>query len=117
MNGKAIAKGTVEDRRRAICQRFSAEFCPKVGLSRDAGSRAQPLNGLRHPPEGDASGWYIWRGTDLSDVDDYFQPMHVEHMAEEYPEAVEFLALPPGWRFLVAPGQLDVWFDESLLKV
>jgi hypothetical protein len=25
--------------------------------------------------------------------------------------------LGPGWRFLVAPGQEDVWFDPNLLSV
>lgn len=73
-----------------------------------------PLNGLRHPVVGDASGWFIWRGKDLSSASDYFQPMHVAHLVVECPEAAEFLALPPGWRFLIAPGYVDVWYDETL---
>jgi hypothetical protein len=28
-----------------------------------------------------------------------------------------YLALPPGWRFLIAPDYEDVWFDESLLHI
>jgi len=28
-----------------------------------------------------------------------------------------FLGLPPGFRFLFVPGAVDIWFDESLLKV
>lgn len=122
MSEKLAGSGTVEDRQRAICRKFSAAFCPpspqsKVGLSLDVVSTIQPLNGLRHLPEGDTCGWYIWRGTELSDAADYFQPVHVEHMTEECPEAVEYLALPPGWRFLIAPGHVDVWFDELLIKV
>lgn len=75
-----------------------------------------PLNGLRHPQEGDTSGWYLWAGTDLSDEPDFFVPLHVEHLEEWCPEAIPFLALPPGWRFLVAPGIEDVWEDLSLLR-
>jgi hypothetical protein len=113
---------SLEDKQRAICQKYSAEYCPpasrsKVGLSRDVDTNIEPLNGLRHPPQGDSSGWYIWRGPELSDAEDYFQPMHVEHIPQECLEAADFLALPPGWRFLVAPGHVDVWFDEALLNV
>ena len=105
-----------------MCQKVSAAFNPpipgsKVGISRDVTSTIQPLNGLRHPPDKATSGWFIWRGPELSTAADYFQPMHVEHVAAECPEAVEFLALPPGWRFLVAPGQVDVWFDATLLDI
>jgi len=72
-------------------------------------------NGLRHEPEGDTSGWYIWAGEDLSEDPDFFVPLHVEHLAQWCPAAIPYLALPPGWRFLVAPGYEDVWHDDSLL--
>ena len=29
----------------------------------------------------------------------------------------EMLGLGPGWRFLIAPGHEDVWFDANLLNV
>jgi hypothetical protein len=29
----------------------------------------------------------------------------------------DILGLPPGWRFLIAPGYLDVWYDASLLDI
>ncbi len=75
-----------------------------------------PLNGLRHRPEAGTSGWYIWGGTTMSEAADFFDPLHHLHMAEYCPAALPFLALPPGWRFLVAPGQVDVWFDPELLE-
>jgi hypothetical protein len=28
-----------------------------------------------------------------------------------------YLALPPGWRFLLAPGYEDVWYDPTLLDL
>jgi hypothetical protein len=75
-----------------------------------------PLNGLRHRPEAGTSGWYIWGGTTLSEAPDFFQPLHHHHLLEYCPAALPFLALPQGWRFLVAPGQVDVWFDPELVK-
>jgi hypothetical protein len=36
-----------------------------------------PVNGLRHPPKADATGWYIWAGAgDSSSEPDFFVPPH-----------------------------------------
>jgi hypothetical protein len=74
-----------------------------------------PINGLRHSPAEGTNGWYIWGG-DMCDADDFFAPLHVEHMADELPLAVTYLDLPPGYRFQIdSNGYEDVWFDASLL--
>ena len=73
-----------------------------------------PLNGLRHPPVGQSNGWFIWTG-ELSSDPDFFRPYHVEHLEARAPLAIRFLALPPGWRFLLAPGHEDAWRDDELL--
>lgn len=75
-----------------------------------------PIHGLRHPPEGQTNGWYIWTG-DLSADEDFFKPMHQSHLVERVPELEPLLILPPGMRFLIAPGHEDVWEDLSLLDV
>jgi len=38
-------------------------------------------------------------------------------LGDELPQVLDYLALPPGWRFLIAPDYKDVWFDENLLKL
>jgi hypothetical protein len=73
-----------------------------------------PVHGLRHPSGGGASGWYVWSG-DLRDADDFFQPWHTSHLVARCPEVAHLLGLPPGSRFLVAPGHEDVWEDLTLL--
>ncbi|WP_437180669.1 immunity protein Imm33 domain-containing protein [Paenarthrobacter ureafaciens] len=75
-----------------------------------------PVHGLRHPPERGTSGWYVWTG-DLSQDDDFFQPWHASHLVERCPSLGHLLRLPPGTRFLFAPGYEDVWEDPSLLEV
>ena len=75
------------------------------------------INGLRHPVVGDTNGWYIWCGEDFSNDGKFFQPLHASHVYEDYPAVAKFLGLPPGFRFLLAPGAVDIWFDESLLKL
>lgn len=111
----------VVELQRTICERHAAPFTPcepslKVGISESALRGDLPLNGLRHPVEGDTSGWYIWGGAELSTAPDFFKPMHIHHLAERCPEVLPYLALPSGWRFLVAPDVEDVWFDERLLE-
>jgi len=104
-----------------VCQRFGAAPDAPARDSR-LGVEAKvrepdvwPLNGLRHPAEHGTNGWYLWAGDSLSDAADVFEPTHTFHLEEWRPEALRYLALPPGWRFLVAPDHEDVWYDESLL--
>lgn len=88
----------------------------KLGLALDT-LHLEPLNGLRHPPQGDTCGWYIWGGPELSQAEDFFQPLHVAHLFERCPRALKYLALPPGWRFLDASDREDVWYDPALLDL
>lgn len=74
-----------------------------------------PLNALRHPPSGDQCGWFIWGG-EFSEASDFFSPLHASQLTERLPDLVPYLSLGAGWRVLLAPEQIDVWFDESLLS-
>lgn len=76
-----------------------------------------PLNGLRHPPRGQSNGWYLWTGGEFPPEPDFCRPVHVAHLTGLAPQAMKYLALPPGWRFQVAPGHEDVWSDDLLLDV
>lgn len=101
-------------------RRFDASALPVdretvVGLSDNVRSGEWPVNGLRHSPERDESGWYVWSGEHLSDASDFFKPVHASHLAEICPPVIPYLGLPPGWRFLIAPGYEDVWYDADLL--
>jgi hypothetical protein len=103
-----------------VCRRFGSQVHvplpnAKVGIAlKTLGQR--PLNALRHPPEGDTSGWYIWGGENLSSDPAFFEPLHVSHLSEYCPTLLPYLALAPGWRVLLAPQQEEVWYDQSLLK-
>jgi hypothetical protein len=89
----------------------------KLGVSVNFFSGKLPLNGLRHPPEDGTCGWFLWAGEEFSSAPDYFQPIHVEHLSERRAQVLPHLALPPGWRILVADDYEDVWQDDSLLVV
>lgn len=105
----------------SVCARFGAVPEPVdegavLGLGRNFSSTAYPVNGLRHPAEGGTSGWYLWSGEgDPGEEDDFFQPVHTAHLLASAPELRAYLELPSGWRFLLAPGYEDVWYEPELL--
>jgi hypothetical protein len=110
------------DHQMEICAKFGSPFKPPelgaiVGVSSDFFSGTLPLNGLRHPETQGTTGWYLWAGEELSQAADYFGPMHTRHLCERGSELLPYLALAPGWRFLVAGDYEDAWYDESLLDV
>lgn len=105
----------------AVCRKYGTTFVEaplnsRVGVARNVKRGLVPINGLRHRPDGDMTGWFIWTGEQMSDDPDFFHAIHVAHLEEERPEIVKFLGLPPGWRFLKAGDYEDAWFDEELLK-
>ncbi len=104
-----------------VCHRFDVRHCPasvdaKAGVALSTIDQL-PLNALRHVPTADSSGWYIWGGTELSQHKDFFQPLHVRHLADVSPGFLPYLGLPPGWRVLIAPDYEDVWFDADIVHV
>lgn len=109
-------------RQKAVCNKYNAAFLEcrdeqKLGVALAIRDSIYPINGLRLPPEGDASGWFIWAGSgELSKEADFFQPLHVVHLEEWCAMALPYIGLAPGWRFLIAPDYEDVWFDASLLQ-
>ena len=60
---------------------------------------------------------YIWAGEHMSTEDDFFKPLHVDHLGEWGPQVLKYLGLSPGWRFLIAGEYEDVWFDPEGLDV
>ncbi|MEO7862042.1 MAG: hypothetical protein ABIU05_16735 [Nitrospirales bacterium] len=105
----------------AVCFEYGSEFVPadadsSVGIALASLGKA-PLNALHHPLLGNTCGWYIWGGEVLSQDPEFFQPLHVHHLTEYYPSILSYLGLAPGWRGLIAPGQVEVWHDPELLEV
>ncbi|MFS2207491.1 hypothetical protein [Variovorax sp. Varisp36] len=115
-------RSAVEELQRELCRRLPTEFFAAppactLGIALNVRDGILPINGLRHPPSAGTSGWYIWAGEEFSTEADFFKPLHIEHLDGWAPEIKKYLGLPPGWRFLIAPGYEDIWFDEKLLRL
>lgn len=110
----------IEQEQQAVCARFGTPYfgCDlslKVGISRNVKEGMLPLNGMRIMPVLDTCGWYIWAGKEYSNSADFFVPLHGAHLSEWAPLIVPYLALPPGWRFLITDDYEDVWKDPEIV--
>ncbi|NUP08835.1 MAG: hypothetical protein HOW73_22540 [Polyangiaceae bacterium] len=106
---------------------IAADLCQKHGVVPQPPARwskvgvalatldLDPLNGVRHSPDGATCGWFIWGGAGFSEDPDFFQPLHIAHLVKRCPRALRFLSLPPGWRFLLGANDYeDVWHDDAV---
>ena len=102
----------IEKGQRDYCESQNVQYLPaykdsnaSVALSTQG---LLPINGLRHPPEGAHSGWFLWGGEELSADPNFFSNIHTHHLTVLRPEVLDFLGLPPGYRFLLARNHVDV---------
>lgn len=95
-----------------------------VTVARGLASGAWPISGLRRAVDGTDSGWRLWIGEggpdtnpdpDLDPDPDRFEVVGYASLYDRCPEAVPYLGLPPGWRFLAEPDHAHVWNDPELL--
>jgi hypothetical protein len=111
---------------RLVCERFGVPYVPtgpdlKLGLNLDGDQ--YPINGLREPLDpglrqarrvvGVWSGERVDSQVSFSALE--WNALHAVHLADQCPGVLPYLGLPPGWRFLTAPGYEDVWQDTGLL--
>jgi len=111
----------IEVAQRRLCEQHAVAYVAsspdsKTGFALTSKGEL-PINGLRHPPIGAMNGWFVWCGEQFSEERDFFAPLHTHHLYEDQPEIAKLLGLPPGYRFLLSGGYLDIWFDPKLLDI
>ena len=102
--------------------RRGAAVCPRLGIVYDPVlftglvailpsmvGRELPLHRARELPaaEEDFTGWDPWRG-DAEDEEGEFEFSHVGPVVDRDAFICDYLSLPPGWRFVVAPAHFDL---------
>lgn len=77
--------------------------------------KEETIVGIRKLPDPtDQIAWFIYGG-ELDDADDFFTTISVKELAEVFPEALPFLALDTGYRFLIDHDDYeDVWREGML---
>ncbi|WP_228200225.1 MULTISPECIES: hypothetical protein [Acinetobacter] len=69
----------------------------------------EPIVGLRKLPDENNVSWFIYGG-ELDGAEDFFELISVQELAKEFPEALPYLALDTGYRFMIDSDDYeDVW--------
>ncbi len=72
-----------------------------------------PVYGVRLEAAPGAVEWFLWCGEHRDDVD-FYAPYHAKHLVEMLPLVVPYLALEPGFKFIVDDaGYEDVWRESD----
>jgi len=102
-----------------ICAKYRAQFSPprpdqKVAISEGV-YEGDPVEGVRYPSPEHMSGW--WLTTDRYDGNiQSLKVVHLYHVTSMRPALAQYLALPYGFRFSVAPQQEVVRFDQKVVE-
>lgn len=105
-----------EDQKR-ICAKYRVEVFPCDSKERAgvavATLKSEPLYGVRKKNEDGTASWYIWGGP-YSEAIDSYQPLCVGHLDDLIPNVLPYLALPPGYKFIIdRKGFEDVWREDG----
>lgn len=100
-----------------ICQNHQSAFClilptdmiaialETLGKSPIYGSRVHKASAT------DNVEWFFYCG-EYSASPDFYKPIHAKHLTEYLPMVERYLALAPGYRFIIdANGYEDVWLE------
>jgi len=114
----------IELQQKEVCKRFNLLWTPvdktlMIAINNSLFSDTKPINGLRHPRGKNIDGWYLWSGEEIpQNENDFFKPIHTEHLFESKPIVLKYLGLPYGYRFQIDDkGYEDIWLDQSILDL
>ena len=101
---------------KALCAKYNLPISPPEEMVAIAlGSlHESPIYGTRvELPENGTISWFIHCG-EHSSANDFYQPLHIRHLVETLPEAMKYLFLPAGAKFIIDREDYeDVWMSES----
>jgi hypothetical protein len=112
----------IENSQKEVCKKVKVNWTPvdrnfMIAINDSLFTTTQPINGLRHPRQQTIDGWYLWSGKEIpQEQNNFFVPIHIDHLIENRPLVLKYLGLPEGWRFQINDnGYEDIWFDEKIL--
>lgn len=101
----------------AVCAKYHALFhtCAddeRAGVAVET-LKKEPIYGVREKNHDGSNSWYIWGGPG-STAEDFYQPLCAGHIGDLIPMVLPYLALPPGYKFIIdRSGFEDVWFESE----
>jgi len=109
---------SVWERQREECVHRRTDFNPPrpdqyVMISPDAVTADTPVDAVRYPSPQHMSGWWL-SSPDYSGPVSSMLRQHLYHLTDSRPELVQYLALPPGYRFQWDAGKASARFDPAV---
>ena len=104
---------------KAVCEEYDSAYLPVketdlVAIALHTLNK-EPIVGLRKPAEtGEQVQWFIYGG-ELEGEENFFEIISVKALKKEFPEALPYLALDIGYRFMIDFDDYeDVWKEGDV---
>ena len=101
------------EEQKLVCEEFGSAYRPVKETDVVAVAlhtlNKEPIVGLRKLPDENSVSWFIYGG-ELGDGEEFFEIITVKVLEKEFPDALPYLALDTGYRFMIdADDYEDVW--------
>jgi hypothetical protein len=109
---KTMDKELIEEQK-LVCEEFGSAYLPVketdvIAIALHTLNK-EPIVGLRKLPDENKVSWFIYGG-ELGDGEEFFEIISVKELEKEFPDALPYLALDTGYRFMIdADDYEDVW--------
>lgn len=106
------------EEQKLVCEEFDSKYIKVnetdlVAVAKQTLNK-EPIVGLRKKPDVDNVSWFIYGG-ELEDGEDFFDIITVKELEEVFPDAIPYLSLEEGFRFMIDADEYeDVWKADSI---
>lgn len=115
--GMHMLQDFVEEQK-LVCEEFDSRYVKVnetdlVAIAKQT-LKKEPIVGLRKKPDAENVSWFIYGG-ELEDGEDFFDVVSVKELEDIFPDAIPYLALEEGFRFMIDADEYeDVWKADLL---
>lgn len=115
--GMHMLQDFVEEQK-LVCEEFDSRYVKVnetdlVAIAKQT-LKKEPIVGLRKKPDAENVSWFIYGG-ELEDGEDFFDVVSVKELEDIFPDAIPYLALEQGFRFMIDADEYeDVWKADLL---
>ena len=116
-SGMHMLQDFVEEQK-LVCEEFDSRYIKVnetdlVAIAKHTLTK-EPIVGLRKKPDAENVSWFIYGG-ELEDGEDFFDVVSVKELEDIFPDAIPYLALEEGFRFMIDVDEYeDVWKADVL---
>ncbi len=106
------------EEQKLVCEEFDSRYIKVnetdlVAIAKHTLNK-EPIVGLRKQPGAENVAWFIYGG-ELEEGEDFFDVISVKELEDVFPDAIPYLALEQGFRFMIdADDYEDVWKADVL---